>query len=303
MLNVNGKTGTVIKAGGREEDRMKKILFGFVIFLLAAVIMATEYSFEGKKFIYAGYWPDIINPGYSFYFENNMFSIDEPNFNWTEDSFDFIKETVVSPYSLVEKNNFTYLQTLNKEYLVLYADFLCILVDTKTQNTLWGFSDKSAYVNKTKGLDKKRVGIVIPKREFFSSFLQEKIRGKTIRYNRKEIAYLSIMPWVEGKPSYGIGEYWNCDVTSAIDEVVIINGFIDPSRPDLYFANSRVKTMRIRNYEGEWVYHLKDTPHPQIIKLPIKYAGNYYFIIEDVYSGTKYEDTCISAIYFLHRLQ
>jgi hypothetical protein len=134
-----------------------------------------------------------------------------------------------------------------------------------------------------------------------SSCLTETLNGKTITYNglNRKYYYDVTDPWVEGKEDQGIGEWIQKESVHNIDEIAFFNGYIDPNRPDLYYANSRVKELLITTESGSWTYSIEDTPNPQIIKLPRLVIGDVRFTILDVYEGNKYTDTCIGEIFFL----
>lgn len=106
--------------------------------------------------------------------------------------------------------------------------------------------------------------------------------------------------WVEGAEGQGIGE----SVTFCFDETCVVTGFLihggyQKSR-DLYQKNSRPARLRvfIPGYE-EAIYLLGDEFGVQDIPLEVPVeTKEITFIIEDVYAGSKYEDTVISELTF-----
>ena len=109
--------------------------------------------------------------------------------------------------------------------------------------------------------------------------------------------YFDLAPWaVKGN---GVGQWISKEISYSTAEIVIVNGFVAPDRPDLFEKNSRVSKIEIESDTGKWTYDLADTPTPQVLKLPVKITGKIKFTIQGIYSGSKYEDTAISAIYFL----
>lgn len=104
-------------------------------------------------------------------------------------------------------------------------------------------------------------------------------------------------PWTEGVAGYGIDEYLICEFNNSIDEIQILNGFVDFRRPALYKQYSRVKKFLIEceNPKFSKEYFLEDEVKFSNLKLPQK-AKQVKISIKEVYKGEKYEDTCLSAI-------
>jgi hypothetical protein len=129
------------------------------------------------------------------------------------------------------------------------------------------------------------------------------VRGKTVKYDgsHKKYYYELTKPWVEGKPGYGVGEWIERSPDGNSSEILFFNGFINPIRPDLFYANSRVKEALVSCGQDSWTFLLKDSPNPQILTLDDFISGDltFRFTINDVYMGEKYSDTCIAGIYFL----
>ncbi len=134
--------------------------------------------------------------------------------------------------------------------------------------------------------------------------------------------------WAEGTPGYGIGEsiritsscsyqyewdgsifFYEGDIEPDIfdgymryTEICVVNGYAKNEK--LWEENGRVKRL-LMNVEGQpYAYlELEDTLYPQYFTLPIndiKAADSvdvhFEFVIEDVYPGTKYEDTCLTGL-------
>ncbi len=126
--------------------------------------------------------------------------------------------------------------------------------------------------------------------------------------------------WVESAPGNGIGEYVELFLTYGnkawydlhkIDKIGIINGFAENEQ--LFYSNNRVKTIRLEFDSYQYVNsQLDDSVYQSIInesiiiELEDTMEMQYYFfdepiiaksikiIIEDVYAGSKWDDTCIA---------
>jgi hypothetical protein len=78
-----------------------------------------------------------------------------------------------------------------------------------------------------------------------------------------------------------------------------MNGYVDFYRPDLFYKNNRVKRVLIQSTD-EWEYFeqeytLEDAPEFQMIEFP-RPVQSVRMIIQEVYPGTHYDDTVISAL-------
>lgn len=136
--------------------------------------------------------------------------------------------------------------------------------------------------------------------------------------------------WAEGADGYGIGE--SISITESCGDgrewpgdgtVYFYEGDIEPDILDGYIRyteicivnghaknrktweeNGRVKRLLMYVEDKPYAYlDLEDTIYPQYFKLPIndiKAADcvdiHFKFVIEDVYPGTKYEDTCLTGL-------
>jgi hypothetical protein len=104
--------------------------------------------------------------------------------------------------------------------------------------------------------------------------------------------------WAEGVQGDGIGESLLVNFTSATDHVMILNGYVNLRNMDLYTANNRVKKARIVSEDPYFSieYDFDDVVKFTQIDFPEK-TKQIKFVIEDVYKGSKYQDTCITSVF------
>lgn len=286
---------------------MKKIVLIVIPFFLFPLIAE---SIDGK------YWGEIkddvsSNSLQTFYtFEENKYSLEIdltgaenllniPN-NYIRKDSKLIFYNEHGEYNTLLKNGFTYvifnsndLFTIKNDLGVLkYKNFL-MLIDGKRiffQNFTNYFDSLSTYNINTIST---------------SSFL---IEGKII-YNGENFKYIQndMSPWVEGVPGSGIGEwielvFSNNNQNNTQLGFLISNGYVDSKRPDLFFANNRVKTFNIKSKDLniDCNINLSDTPNLQYIHLSntSTYKGDITvrFIIKEIFEGNKYNDTCVNLI-------
>ena len=128
-----------------------------------------------------------------------------------------------------------------------------------------------------------------------SSFLTEKNK----EYPVSNLDNLAVdTPWVEGVPGYGIGEGFTIENSwgKLYTTLLIMNGYISYEKPYLYKQNGRIKKIKVKGLKSgkEKILDVLDTPHPQTVDISfITEPEDIRVTIEDVYLGTKYEDTCI----------
>lgn len=120
--------------------------------------------------------------------------------------------------------------------------------------------------------------------------------------------------WVEGRKGYGSGEWISFEFKGPFDieELRIVNGYTKSEK--LYYANNRVKRMRLKlvteHDELEDEINLSDIPYEEMMEKcgEVIFKTDYgkrilvnkvVFIIEEVYRGSRYDDTCISEILFI----
>ncbi len=106
-------------------------------------------------------------------------------------------------------------------------------------------------------------------------------------------------PWVEGKEDTGIGETIEIEFDEKTSGFMILNGFVNPSKKELYKYNNRVKMIRVISMDPETKFsqecEIPDFVHFYVIKFPSEIKKIQIEILE-VYRGEKYNDTCITAI-------
>ena len=105
--------------------------------------------------------------------------------------------------------------------------------------------------------------------------------------------------WIEGlKENDGIGEFieFSSENTFRVDKIDIINGFTKSQ--DLYMKNNRVKKITLEFSDGKKQVHelLDNNMDYQTIDVGGVNTNSVKVIIEEVYKGNKYSDTCISEI-------
>lgn len=144
-----------------------------------------------------------------------------------------------------------------------------------------------------------------------SSFYSETISDKLIKYTPDNLykAFLigckchpywwntSHIPWVEGSKGNGIGENVTIEFKKPIIGFSLLNGYVDINNLKLYKENSRIKSILISdlvNKTTQTVF-IEDSVGFKFIKLE-RPAIAIKIIINEVYEGSKYQDTCISAI-------
>ena len=119
---------------------------------------------------------------------------------------------------------------------------------------------------------------------------------------KREIASWSsqIRPWVEGKKGDGIGESFEFDTTFPKGglplDIRILNGYVDPLKPHLFKENNRIKKALLETDTGiKKEFKFRDEVEFTQIILPSDVKHIKLTILE-VYKGTKYQDTCITAV-------
>jgi hypothetical protein len=136
-----------------------------------------------------------------------------------------------------------------------------------------------------------------------SSNAPERTEGKWTELSYVNVPILKIL---EGKDGYGIGEWIEYDISEFLkrrEDVVnrnanlyILNGYVNPKLPYLYKENSRIKKATlIIDDSTEIKIEFDDIVEFKCVELGRPFT-KVRLIIDEVYKGTKYDDTCITAI-------
>ncbi len=126
-----------------------------------------------------------------------------------------------------------------------------------------------------------------------SSFLKEKTKEYPVENLDK---YYVDSPWVEGVNGDGIGEGFTIKSKRVYPYLLIMNGYISYRKPYLYKQNNRIKKIKVTGVKSgkTAVLDVLDTPHPQTVDISfITEVEDIRVEIQDVYKGTKYDDTCL----------
>lgn len=117
-------------------------------------------------------------------------------------------------------------------------------------------------------------------------------------------SYQSLWDWCSGYVGFSEGDIEPdiCDGYMRYTEICVVNGYA--KNQTLWEENGRVKRLLMYVENKPYAYlELEDTIYPQYFILPvdaIKAADgvdvHFQFVIEDVYPGTKYEDTCLTGL-------
>ena len=270
----------------------------------------SSYYFENQEYYFKAYYDDLFGPPFRFSFYDGLFYMDIPELDLGKiESGELIKGSIQGRYTIIEENGFVYILAAEKKYLVLYNEsVVCVLIDCQNNDAFFGLNKNSVYVT----IREERypyIGVTgqLPTYRRVSSFMTETVRGSIINYDGSNEKYFMELkkPWVEGVEGHGIGEWIEVKYAGnkdGISGILFFNGYIDPNRPDLFYANSRIKEVLVTSKQYSWTYQIQDTPNPQILPLPKNFDDIIRFTIMDVYEGSRYSDTSVAGIYFLHIL-
>ena len=268
---------------------MKRIIYFLLLFFNYSIFCDTD--FLGKKYFYTDeYGFVIIN----------------------KDSMEFENRSINGTF--VPSPNFDVFKSENIDYIILSyknknADFLTLVkkLDIKSEYNSWEMTYSENLNNKYSSAA-KLVGFNIINA---NAYLTEKDKnGNNIKFLPKQFFNVVSNPWaVSAKDTnptillncerYRVSEFKYAD----IEEIVFINGFINPEKQYLYKENARAKNIRIKYDKIDFIATLKDTGNYQSVLLPEKISvdSNTTISIEilDSYSGSKYSDIVISGILYV----
>ncbi len=144
-----------------------------------------------------------------------------------------------------------------------------------------------------------------------SSSFEETIKGNLIKYTPDNLGKAfevgckchpywwnyNHIPWVEGVDGNGIGEYVTVEFTEPVIELELINGYSDIQNMKLYKENARVKTFKLEDLDNNITTTVSFDDYVYFNQVILeKPTTKVRLTIQEVYPGTKYQDTCFSSI-------
>lgn len=204
----------------------------------------------------------------------------------------------------VDSDGFTKLKLGNKEYLIIDGQYICQYF------TNFQTDGENSYTNDSKETDRKYHSYYFKNISASSSF-SEKIKGQVIKYEPENLYRCfeigckchpywwnySHIPWVEGADGNGVGESVTIEFTKDMSGCSILNGYSDINNMKLYKENSRVKQLLVEDlvHNTSQLMDFEDRVYFNYIKFD-QPTTKVRLTINSVYEGSKYTDTCISAI-------
>lgn len=203
---------------------------------------------------------------------------------------DFKREKFIYNISIKKENDITFIHNLdtNEKWLTLMSNELMFVYNSLDMRPFFKGVNEN-YISSSE--------LLIYSRDFISSSYL--VEGK-INYLPQSIGDASLeKPWVEGALGNGIGETIFFSKPILVENLYLSNGYVSLKKPYLYSYNNRVKKIRITDEFDEtfeMFFQLDDTPNPQKIDLESKKVRKLIIEIQDIYSGSKWDDTCINFI-------
>lgn len=272
---------------------MKKLIMLIMFFAGAFVLAAQNFSLDGKyRFdVYSGLARiDLEKDNFIYVFNDDNLPNTSVKYKITHvNGMSFIKLPEAFPKEVTE------FYIYEKKTDVITDDKILLLAGKLNKK------DSPEIILATAGF-KNNYSLTTPsfhaemrKYKDCSSFLTEKNK----EYSISNLNNLAVdTPWVEGAPGYGIGEGFTIENSwgKLYTTLLIMNGYISYEKPYLYKQNGRIKKIKVKGLKSgkEKILDVLDTPHPQTVDISfITEPEDIRVTIEDVYPGTKYEDTCI----------
>ncbi|MCP3922532.1 MAG: VWA domain-containing protein [Desulfobacterales bacterium] len=133
-----------------------------------------------------------------------------------------------------------------------------------------------------------------------SSYLIEKNRPKNAYAPENVFDGKKTTAWFEASPDDGIGEWLKVTFSKSkkINKIGILGGY--PKTNKLFKKNNRIKTAMLIFSNGDTqILKFKDTKKMQYFNIETKQKTSYVkIVINSVYRGTRYRDTCITELDF-----
>lgn len=270
---------------------MKKVMILSVFVMLTMSLSAQNFKLDGK------------------YSLNNSSNIDYLTIYGDKISYKLWnkKDELTAKYKIVHDEGLTFIKMSEKfpeeftdEYdsgkKITTSDKILILAGKKIDSdSVILFGTTSGFYNYKTLIEPRHFEVVTQSKDC-TSFLTEKNK----KYPITNLADYNVdTPWVEGVSGYGIGESFTIENSWGTPRhyLLIMNGYISYEKPYLYKQNGRVKKIKVKGVKSgkEKILEVLDTPHPQTVDISfITELEDIRITIEDVYPGTKYEDTCIN---------
>lgn len=269
--------------------KMKKFLLLFICILVnfecvfSIELKRNEYRIEGR------YFTPPKNISESLYYNKNGFLIWKDGCEYGDKSYDVI---------IIDGK---------KDYLLIETSYM--KAEDYSYSTITG--DMESY-KKFKNLCPVNLSFVENIKA--SSTLKDKSYSydiENVTLPCRETCYVQNLPWAEGEADEGIGESIEFDVmdvyTAYSDgagrkgingpiKVSILNGFVNPCKQSLFYENNRIKKASIY-VDGEKYIELSfnDVVEFTDFEIPVD-TKHIKIVIDEVYKGTKYNDTCVTKI-------
>lgn len=265
---------------------MKKKCLVLVLFsLLNISIFSQEKDFlKDKYFSFSYVWhsKNFVTPDFIYEFNNEECTykkIDRNKLYLNKNGYLYFDKQIILPGFFCIRFDIENGRLFNDSYAESRGSYF---------NDYFGasYSSSSCLTEKTKK------GMITYEAENLGKFAFE----RTDHYESFSWNYNSI-PWVEGEKDYGIGTTIKISTKEPFDTLSILNGYVDIEKLDLYKKNSRVKVFCIKDLDNnlEYRFELEDIVEFQFFYFDIE-TKNVELIIEDVYKGDLWKDTCIKGI-------
>lgn len=297
------------------KEKMKKTFFFTAFYLLAFFCFSS--GFEQTNNITQSWQQELTagNSIYEKYYQNIKIIKNDDN------EFKKIAPYYLAPYyyteEIIKRNDLTVQWQINYQTDVVLNEngFLSFTCEGKSYYFLphhkWAIMYPFGYIPDSMSIEKQKKTATTESfypqivNEKASSFLTEKTKNGICEYGPEYITYYApfygiILPWVEGAIDDGVSEYIEFDVKNG-RALYILNGYVDPSHPELFKNNGRIKKAK---FEVIFEDGREDTVHVDFMDFVYykevmfnKRLKHVKITIEEVYSGKKYKDTCISQIF------
>ncbi len=205
----------------------------------------------------------------------------------------------------INENGFPFIYLLGRMYFYIYGGGYSVFFDAdqlKNINTINKYHQSSDEMYNHCGIKKIDA----------SSFYSEQISNQIINYKPVNMIERFIIPDSKESPDYiwnyqsypwvannskNVGEKIYIELINSSNVIVILNGYVDIEKQQLFKQNSRLK--RIALYDDKHTklceYEFRDIVEFSTINLQRK-VNKITIEVLEIYKGSKWNDTCVSAI-------